>query len=757
MQGLPSATPDELLATQDIYVLRLRESSKLEREDFDRYILPCLRNYARFVHLLPASQEHHHRGAGGLLRHGMEVASYASGIAYATAFASHDTVPSKKKDVDLRWRNACLLSGLCHDLGKPIADLDVADKDGEIIWDPFDPTTHYMTDFLEKHGIENYYLRWRRGRHRNHEDGAGLIFPRIVPPETLSWLGQHDPDTRFQLYQYVTRGNEAPSTNRFRDIVMRSDKGSVLDDMKAGHSSAPSGTVGFTPHRHIIAAMRYLFTTGAWKINQVGGRVFVTDRGLFIAWAGSNSGGADVAKYLRENQIPGITHDPDGLASDLLDIDVAEPFVSGEATMRYWKVSFSVPAQNGAIANISMNCLKIREPDYLLDTYVAPIAAVVDELDEHPDERDGPEDVREDGEDGEDGEDEASNPARKPNSQPQQPSHAAGEASPPARKPNSQPNAAAQSVPTITETPQGAQAPGADTTPVRAGTPQSDPRTTVESLFRNAFPSVASSPNGEDHAFFAKRGPHAKLWIDVAAHLRTHQTPPSWFTIINQEICLEYPQTFAACGIDPLPKPADLAATAMLRADPQRPGTILHKNPETGRNSIRMTRQPANAFASLVIFGHSAPQPARRTPSPPANSPLSPSTAIQAASAPQPADSPLSPSTATEPASTPAAPPRKPKNTEARASQQPFADPGYRPSAAGLNLLELLRRVHAEGQWGDDALVDEKYVYLHPDAVRRFADAQGYDEPRLRDLLRVHDCVDVAFPGATRHGMRFPF
>lgn len=128
MQGLPSATPDELLATQDIYVLRLRESSKLEREDFDRYILPCLRNYARFVHLLPASQEHHHRGAGGLLRHGMEVASYASGIAYATAFASHDTVPSKKKDVDLRWRNACLLSGLCHDLGKPIADLDVATR-----------------------------------------------------------------------------------------------------------------------------------------------------------------------------------------------------------------------------------------------------------------------------------------------------------------------------------------------------------------------------------------------------------------------------------------------------------------------------------------------------------------------------------------------------------------------------------------------------------------------------------------------------
>ncbi|KAA3419555.1 TraI domain-containing protein, partial [Streptococcus pneumoniae] len=32
---------------------------------------------ARFAHLLPASQSHHHRGAGGLLRHSLEVGLWA--------------------------------------------------------------------------------------------------------------------------------------------------------------------------------------------------------------------------------------------------------------------------------------------------------------------------------------------------------------------------------------------------------------------------------------------------------------------------------------------------------------------------------------------------------------------------------------------------------------------------------------------------------------------------------------------------------
>ncbi|MEA1053921.1 TraI domain-containing protein, partial [Lamprobacter modestohalophilus] len=42
------------------------------------YIEPVICRYAAFVHLLPASEAHHHCGSGGLLRHGLEVAFRAT-------------------------------------------------------------------------------------------------------------------------------------------------------------------------------------------------------------------------------------------------------------------------------------------------------------------------------------------------------------------------------------------------------------------------------------------------------------------------------------------------------------------------------------------------------------------------------------------------------------------------------------------------------------------------------------------------------
>ncbi len=773
MQGLPNVTPDELLATQQTVIDRLRESSKLDKLTFDLYILPCIYNYARFVHLLPASQEHHHRGAGGLLRHGLDVASRASGFAYATAFAAPDTVPSRKKDLEIRWRNACLLAGLCHDIGKPIADLDVIDKDGESIWDPFDPTTHYLTDFLEKHKIENYYLRWRKGRHRNHEDSSGMIFPRIVPGTTLSWIGHHDPETRFQVYQYVTRGNASPNTNRFRDIVQKSDKGSVLADVRESFSSMPSGTVGFTPHRHIVEAMRHLFGTGAWKVNQVGGRVFVTDHGLFIAWTG-NAGGADVAQYLRDNQIPGITHDPDGLAVDLLDIDVAEPFISGETRLRYWRVTFSVPSENGAVANLTINCLKIRDPEYLLDTYVAPIPAVIEDFDNHAGSLDQQEEFDPDEEQESSAGATAAHvaPAQAPQAQTTPtaaPARTAGTPSP--ARPDAEPVATPPppsapndgGAPDPSPVPRAANPPakppaapapkarpGKDQTQ-RAREPSSAAQPNVVSLLRAAFPTSASSSSRSDQDYFSRRGPHAALFADIAALLRTHQQPPPWFSLVNDEICLDYPDAFVACGIDTPPKAADLAATSLFRPDPMRPGTVLHKNNETGRNHLRMTRQTSNSFAALVIFGPTVKSEPRRKPAPPADSPLSPSSSTEAT----PAASGRSSDPANSQARTPK--PRQPAPRDAAPRHASPDNPPYRPSSAGKNLVEQLRQIHAAGGWGEDAYLEDGYVYLHPDAVRRFADSQGECEERTRELLRAHDCADVPFRDATRHGLCFPY
>ncbi len=59
--------------------------------EFEALAMPVLWRYAAFVHLLPASETHHHRGAGGLLRHGLEVAFWAAQASDALIFSMEGT------------------------------------------------------------------------------------------------------------------------------------------------------------------------------------------------------------------------------------------------------------------------------------------------------------------------------------------------------------------------------------------------------------------------------------------------------------------------------------------------------------------------------------------------------------------------------------------------------------------------------------------------------------------------------------------
>ena len=78
LQGLPAAPVAQVLATQAALLERLQQTLGFPAPAFDRLVQPALTRYAGWVHLLPASEAHHHRGAGGLLRHGLEVAWLAA-------------------------------------------------------------------------------------------------------------------------------------------------------------------------------------------------------------------------------------------------------------------------------------------------------------------------------------------------------------------------------------------------------------------------------------------------------------------------------------------------------------------------------------------------------------------------------------------------------------------------------------------------------------------------------------------------------
>src|SRR5260364_237698 len=77
-EGLPATPVEAVVASQSELIEHIRGVLGYTPGEFDRWVSPILYRYAAFVHVLPASAHHHHRGAGGLWRHSLEVALSAA-------------------------------------------------------------------------------------------------------------------------------------------------------------------------------------------------------------------------------------------------------------------------------------------------------------------------------------------------------------------------------------------------------------------------------------------------------------------------------------------------------------------------------------------------------------------------------------------------------------------------------------------------------------------------------------------------------
>lgn len=112
--GLPDPTEDK----SDLKTVK--KSDKLKNEyqlNFDTLFRQVVTNYIRYVHLLPASENHHHSDVGGLARHSLEVALNSLRRAQQQvlpAIGHLDEEQARKP----RWQYAAWICGLLHDAGK---------------------------------------------------------------------------------------------------------------------------------------------------------------------------------------------------------------------------------------------------------------------------------------------------------------------------------------------------------------------------------------------------------------------------------------------------------------------------------------------------------------------------------------------------------------------------------------------------------------------------------------------------------------
>ena len=353
LKGLPPASPARLLQDQKELLDKIRLSSGVGERPWDKWYAPVITRYAAHVHLLPASQSHHHRGAGGLLRHGLEAAFQALRLLDTMLVGGGDTASARRAALP-RWQYAAFLAGLLHDAAKPITDVSVTDRDGQM-WSPFALS---LADWLA--GKERYFLHWRSGRRDKHLIMATLIAPRLIGTEGLAFLAGDDAGEILQLLAESLAGLEY-GANALRDIATQADAWSVQKDVATlGTQSAPGESdLGVPVERYLLDALRRLCREGQFAVNRPGGMVWHLEDALYLVWP---KAGAEAIAALKRDHMPGIPSDPDRVAQILIERGLAMAAANGP----YHRLSPEAMRDPGG-REVFVRALRLRDPALLID------------------------------------------------------------------------------------------------------------------------------------------------------------------------------------------------------------------------------------------------------------------------------------------------------------------------------------------------------------------------------------------------------
>ncbi|MBU2952229.1 MobH family relaxase [Marinobacter sp. F3R08] len=365
-KAIPAEPLDGILYRNRQRILDINEALGLSDSDFDTLLMPIIRNFASFVHLLPSSESHHHRGAGGALRHSLEVAFWSARAAEDILFCRNSD-PVERRKIEPLWRVATCVAGLLHDAGKPIADVTVADESGEI-WHPLQQPLY---EYLRSKRRSGYYISWRGGRYKRHEAFTQRAFDKIVPSSFVSHLMAHDPNIMFAINDAFYTLDDS---NHISKIVNWADQESVRRDAMEDVERRTGGDFdyGLPIHRHVFNSMRRLLQNGKWTVNQPGAKVWHGDEGTFVVF---KHGLTEIISDIKKEVGVTIRNDSDGLVDEFIQRGLVCPrYVPGGEPQSedelgeyylYWVITPKILESAGGGDPIKLTAIKIDSADRL--------------------------------------------------------------------------------------------------------------------------------------------------------------------------------------------------------------------------------------------------------------------------------------------------------------------------------------------------------------------------------------------------------
>jgi conjugal transfer pilus assembly protein TraI len=337
---------DEILAPHEDLLARIKLSYGADAAIFDRELIAPIRRYAGHVHLLPATPDNFFSSPGGLLRMGLETAFFSLQATDGQIFSGGSTITSRR-ELEPRWRQACFIAGLCHELHRTVAPLVVTDRRGEA-WPAY---LLPLDAWLRERRADRFLIKWIACSGEPRSLGL-FVLRHIVAPELLQHLASGNTTVVPHMVASIG-GLPTWRDQNILDRLVRRATALVIDqDLRAREDRLGKPIRGCHLERYVVDAMRRLARDSpAWQHNSEKSRVWCGADGLFVVWPGAAS---DIVKLLEADQLAGMPKTPEAVLEVLLAADVIDARAPDDAT---WQIA--PPGSRATIAALRLRAVDV--------------------------------------------------------------------------------------------------------------------------------------------------------------------------------------------------------------------------------------------------------------------------------------------------------------------------------------------------------------------------------------------------------------
>jgi conjugal transfer pilus assembly protein TraI len=366
-EGIAALPVDQILAPHAALLDRIRICYGVDMPSFEHDILPVVRGYAAYVHLLPATADNYFSAPGGLLQLGLEVAFFALQGTDAHIFSGRATITTRRH-LEPRWRLATFIAGLCCEIHGALNQLTVASVSGRKWPSCVTPLAQWVQD----ERIERYRIGWQANAPTCRATGVFAV-RLVLPPETLQHLAEGNAVVVPHLLASISGMPLYGQHNVLDDLVRRATAVVIDRHLRERAERSGSPTLGRHLGDFLVNAMRRLVASNAaWTANTERSRIWHSSEGLFAVWPGAAH---DIRKLFDADQMPGMPREPQAMLDALLIAGVAQSQEDGTALWSITPPGAKAPVEAMKLSSSATLYASPMEPPSPLGPLLGPSSA----------------------------------------------------------------------------------------------------------------------------------------------------------------------------------------------------------------------------------------------------------------------------------------------------------------------------------------------------------------------------------------------